>query len=231
MPTLSVAVIEDNAVQNGILVNALQGAGFAAVGFDSVESYEAANTPAPQIFLLDLNLPGEDGLSFARRLRVARPEAGIVMLTARDEMQQRRLGYDSGADIYLTKPSSLDEIIGALTALGRRLPQTMSTATEAPQSLTLDRRKLELSGPSGPVSVSVDEAEFLCQCALGPQGCISLDQFRAFLREGETLSKVALELRVVRIRKKLATAGIKGRSIASVRNFGYQLLVPIRRVD
>lgn len=230
MPTASVTVIEDNADLNGILVNALKGAGFSATGYTSVEGYEAAKAPTPQIFLLDLNLPGEDGLSFARRIRATRPETGIVMLTARDEMDQRRHGYDSGADIYLTKPSSVDEILGAMTALNRRLPQGTQAAPAAPQSLTLNRRKLEITGPAGPVSIGVDEAEFLYHCATGPEGRVSLDQIRAYLREGETSSKVALELKVVRIRKRLANAGIEGRSIASVRNFGYQLLVPIHLV-
>ncbi len=230
-PRHSVAVIEDNADLNGILVNALRAAGFDASGHPSVEAFETQGSAAPHIFLLDLNLPGEDGLSFARRLRATRPDTGIIMLTARDEMDQRRHGYDSGADIYLTKPSSVDEILGALNALGRRLPAGLPPRDEAPPApLLLNRRKLELTGPAGAVSLGVDEAEFLHHCATGPEGRISIDEIRAFLRDGDALSKVAIELKVVRIRKKLAAAGIEGRCIASVRNFGYQLLVPIRPV-
>lgn len=230
MTTISVAVIEDNADLNGILVNALQGAGYAATGHLSVEAFEARKGEAPQIFLLDLNLPGEDGLSFARRLRATHPDIGIIMLTARDEMDQRRHGYNCGADIYLTKPSSVDEILGAMTAITRRLPLGSRAPATTSEGLLLNRRKLELTGPAGAVSLGVDEAEFLHHCATGPEGRVSLDEIRAYLRDGETLSKVALELKVVRIRKKLAAAGIEGRSVASVRNFGYQLLVPIRLI-
>lgn len=225
----SVAIIEDNADLNGLLVNALRTAGFDASGHASVEAFEAASGPAPLIFLLDLNLPGEDGLSFARRLRVSSPDSGIIMLTARDEMDQRRHGYDSGADIYLTKPSSVDEILGALNALTRRLPLgAASRDRAAPAALSLNRRRLELTGPSAIVSLGADESEFLSHCAAGPEGRVSLDQIRTFLRDGDALSKVAIELKVVRIRKKLAAAGIEGRCIVSLRNFGYQLLVPLQ---
>ncbi|MBC2836903.1 response regulator transcription factor [Paragemmobacter straminiformis] len=229
LPRASVAIIEDNSDLNGLLVNALRTAGFDASGHTSVEGFEAHDGPAPLIFLLDLNLPGEDGLSFARRLRADRPQSGIIMLTARDEMDQRRRGYDSGADIYLTKPSSVDEILGALNALSRRLPLGAAQQGAADDAdLVLNRRRLELSGPSGTVSLGADEAEFLTHCATAPEGRVSLDQIRGFLRDGETLSKVAIELKVVRIRKKLASAGLGGRCIVSVRNFGYQLLVPLR---
>lgn len=230
-PRPSVAIIEDNTDLNGLLVNALRAAGFDASGHASVEAYEAAPSPAPLIFLLDLNLPGEDGLSFARRLRASRKDTGIIMLTAREEMDQRRHGYDSGADIYLTKPSSVDEILGALNALTRRLPLGAGAGDRVPaDELVLNRRRLELSGPSGTVLLGADEAEFLTRCASGPEGRVSLEQIRNALRDGESLSKVAIELKVVRIRKKLAAAGLEGRCIVSVRNFGYQLLVPLRLI-
>lgn len=227
----SIVVIEDNDDLNGILVNALRSAGFAARGAPSVEAFEADSAALPQIFLLDLNLPGEDGLSFARRLRASRPDTGIIMLTARDEMGQRSHGYDSGADIYLTKPSSIEEILGALRALVRRLPGKPSAGdgADAP-ALTLHHRKLDLVGPAGHVSLGVDEAEFLRICATDPEGRITFEQMRAFLRDGSALSKVALELKVVRIRKKIAAAGIEGRAVVSVRNVGYQLVVPILSV-
>lgn len=224
-----IAVIEDNTDLNGILVNAIHAAGYDATGHCSVETFEKSGTH-PHMFLLDLNLPGEDGLSFARRLRRSRPQAGIVMLTARNDMDQRKHGYDSGADIYLTKPSSVDEILGALRALARRIPvQGGAAPAEAqPESaVLLLPRKLEISGPSGSVAVSAVEAAVLAHCAADPDGRISVDAFNEILPDGGGLSKVAIELKIVRLRKKLVAIGIDGRSIGSVRNYGYQLLVPI----
>lgn len=226
---LRIAVVEDNTDLNGLLVNALRSAGFDATGHASVEDFERSGD-RPHIFLLDLNLPGEDGLSFARRLRGSAGDIGIVMLTARNDMDQRRSGYDSGADIYLTKPSSVDEILGALNALGRRLHTQGLTEgdTTAPPVLTLSPRKLEVTGPAGSVSITAAEAAVLAYCASDPNGRISLAAFGDILPEGAGLSKVAIELKVVRLRKKLAAAGFDGRSIGSVRKYGYQLLLPIK---
>ncbi len=227
--THSIAVIEDNTDLNGILVHAIRSSGFVCDGFASVEAF-ARSGQTPQIFLLDLNLPGEDGLSFARRLRSCRPAVGIVMLTARTEMEQRKHGYDSGADVYLTKPSSVDEILGALNALARRMTaQAMpAESVEMEQILVLSPRKLLLEGPAGSVSVNAGEAALLARCAADPEGRISLDAFNDLTPDGAHLSKVAIELKIVRLRKKLAAVGFDGRSISSVRNFGYQMLVPIR---
>ena len=224
-----IAVIEDNLDLNGILVHALQSAGYAASGYGSVEAFEMSGE-MPDVFLLDLNLPGEDGLSFARRLRTLQPDVGIMMLTARTEMEQRKDGYDSGADIYLTKPSSIDEILGALGALARRVGATGQhvVAHAEPEVLILSPRKLELAGPTGSVAVTAGEAAVLARCAEDPQGRISLDAFHELMPEGPALSKVAIEIKIVRLRKKLAAIGIEGRGISAVRNFGYQLLVPIR---
>ncbi len=223
-----IAVIEDNADLNGILVHALRAAGYAAEGHLTVEDLEAAEEQ-PDLYLLDLNLPGEDGLSFARRLRLTRPQAGIVMLTARNEMDQRRRGYDSGADIYLSKPSSVDEILGAIGALSRRLaPAGAPQPDEGQPVLVLSPRRLEITGPGGSVSVTAGEAAVLAHCAADPDGRISLDAFHDAMPDGRDLSKVAIELKIVRLRKKLAGIGFDGRSIGSVRNFGYQLLVPVR---
>lgn len=224
-----IAVIEDNTDLNGILVNALRSAAFDATGHASVEAFEQTGE-RPHIFLLDLNLPGEDGLSFARRLRRdAGEDVGIVMLTARNEMDERRSGYDSGADIYLTKPSSVDEILGALQALSRRIRTGGAPAGDgaAVPVLTLSPRKLELTGPAGSVPVSAAEAAVLAYCAADPEGRISLAAFAGIVPEGAGLSKVAIELKIVRLRKKLAAAGFDGRSIGSVRNYGYQLLLPV----
>ncbi len=248
-PRPLIAVIEDNTDLNGIIVNAIRSAGYAAIGHASVECFEQGGVPLadpgtepPHIFLLDLNLPGEDGLSFARRLRKSRPGVGIVMLTARNEMDQRRDGYDSGADIYLTKPSSVDEILGALGALTRRIGATTprdeqgggpmgrfaAAADPAETVLLLSPRKLELSGPNGSVAISATEAALLAHCAANPDGRISIESFADLMPEAGAISKVAIELKIVRLRKKLVAAGFDGRNIGSVRNYGYQLLVPIR---
>lgn len=89
-----ICVIEDNADLNALLVQTLQASDYRAYGAPSVEMFERLLLERqPDIFVLDLNLPGEDGTSFARRVRAKRPEAGIIMLTARNDMDERRKGY------------------------------------------------------------------------------------------------------------------------------------------
>ena len=108
---VKIIVIEDNADLNELLVEELVAEGFEATGHLSVEACTEAASQA-DLYLLDMNLPGESGLSFAARLRASRPEVGIVVLTVRTGSEIRTNSYDSGADIYLQKPCESAEIIG-----------------------------------------------------------------------------------------------------------------------
>lgn len=222
-----ICVIEDNADLNTLLVQTLQASGYRAYGAPSVETLERLLLERqPDIFVLDLNLPGEDGTSFARRVRASRPEAGIIMLTARNDMDERRKGYETGADIYLTKPSSVDELLGAVGALARRIGKALPSSgpTDA-DAITLNQRKLELGGPQGKVRLSAEEADILAAAAARPDGRISIEDIRTALNRGEDLSKSAIEIKIVRLRKKITEVGIADRAIASVRNQGYHLTV------
>jgi DNA-binding response OmpR family regulator len=73
------------------------------------------------MMVIDLNLPGEDGLSLTRRVRSSMPKTGIILLTARNALSQRLDGYESGADMYLTKPASIDELNGSIKAIYQRM--------------------------------------------------------------------------------------------------------------
>lgn len=222
-----ICVIEDNADLNALLVQTLQASGYRAYGAPSVEAFERLLLERqPDLFVLDLNLPGEDGTSFARRVRSRRPEVGIIMLTARNDMDERRKGYETGADIYLTKPSSIDELLGAVGALARRIgaaPQTETHATA--EGIVLNHRRLELTGPQGRVRLTAEEADILAAAAANPDGRVSIEEIRTALNRGEDLSKSAIEIKIVRLRKKISEAGIEDRAIASVRNQGYHLMV------
>lgn len=222
-----VCVIEDNADLNSLLVQTLAASGYTAYGVASVEAFERLLLERkPDLFVLDLNLPGEDGTSFALRLRQSRPDVGIIMLTARNDMDERRKGYETGADIYLTKPSSVDELLGAVRALARRIASAAhAPAPSETSGISLNHRKLELSGPQGRVRLSAEEADILAAAAGNSDGRISIEEIRAALNRGDDLSKSAIEIKIVRLRKKISEAGIAERAIASVRNQGYHLTV------
>ncbi len=119
---LNIIVVEDHDDLREVTVEALRGLGHEARGLACAEALDAALRAAPaDLLVLDLNLPGEDGIHLARRVRSARPEIGIIMVTVREQVRSRIEGYASGADLYLTKPTSLEELEAAIGALARRL--------------------------------------------------------------------------------------------------------------
>ena len=119
---MNILVIEDHEALREVTLSALGEMGHKARGISSAEALPAElESCVPHILILDLNLPGEDGISLAGRLRRMRPEIGIIMVTARNELTDKISGYESGADIYLTKPTSLEELAAAVNALSRRI--------------------------------------------------------------------------------------------------------------
>jgi DNA-binding response OmpR family regulator len=119
-----IAVVEDDAGLLADLVEFLQRGGFAVRGFDDAEAFFAVWPAMPfDLLVLDIVLPGMSGLEIARRVRAhdARNTTGIVMLTALDANADQVLGFNAGADVYLSKRSSLDVIEAACHGVLRRL--------------------------------------------------------------------------------------------------------------
>ena len=107
-------------------------------------------------------------------------------------------------------------------ALARRL---RSAAPSVPAAdLALNLRRLSLTGPAATVNLSSEEVDLVKLALESPRGRMSFDDIRGVLNRGENISKAALEIKIVRLRKKIADAGLATRSIASMRNFGYQAL-------
>lgn len=217
---LNIVIVEDHGDLRDSLLDVMAADGHHAVAFDSAESlWSGCSLGTVDILILDLNLPGEDGIAVARRVRAADPDIGIVMLTARGEPEERRIGYESGADIYLTKPSSPAELSSSVQALARRLTR----ARPDPRGLSLDRIAMTLTGPEGVVALSASEAELLAAFAGAPNNRLETAEIAAMIGGAESVSKATIEVRVVRLRKKLAAAGVPGQPINAVRNVGYQL--------
>ncbi len=121
---IQVAVCEDNDALRDILVSVLPKFGLRVFGVGSAEALDRLlQEREVDIVLLDLGLPGEDGLSAAARLRRERPNLGIIMLTARALLDDRIRGMNQGADLYFVKPVDMSELAASLTSLHRRLAQ------------------------------------------------------------------------------------------------------------
>lgn len=224
MAQLSVSVIEDDAVLLDVMVEVLRNAGHSALGFPSTdEFYERAEGPV-DILIIDLNLHGEDGLLFARRIRKTQPLTGIIMLTDRDGPSERIAGYMSGADLYLTKPASLTEILSAVQAVGRRKTKRID---HSQVTLNLRSRQLEFQDQS--VTLSDAEARMLTALARAADHRLEKWQLLEIARSDE-FTKGALEVRMARLRKKLGKINLPAGTIRPIRNFGYQLCIPLRLI-
>lgn len=224
---LKVTLIEDNIRLRETMEEFLRAEGHAVTAFASAE--EADGTAAlamAEVLVLDLNLPGESGISFAHRLRRRRPDLGIVMLTARTDPPQRQQGYEAGADIYLTKPSSPGELSAAIRSLVRRLlPSQPAPSAAGPATLRLNPATLMVVGPTSGLRLQVPEIELLRHFAAAPEGRLSLAAIHAAIGGGST--RGAAEVRITRLRKKLMLLGLDTNPIVAVRGFGYQLTQPI----
>ena len=117
----SVLIIEDEVNQSRILARVLEEEGFQAlVEYRGDRGLETAVASAPDAVVLDLSLPGMDGLRVCRELRARGLRMPVIMLTARDAVSDRVRGLDHGADDYLVKPFAIDELIARIRAHLRR---------------------------------------------------------------------------------------------------------------
>jgi DNA-binding response OmpR family regulator len=223
---LKILIVEDNDELRETLTDVLTLEGHHITSVDCAE-HVAEIPDGFDLFLLDLNLPGEDGLSLAKRIRMSHPAVGIIMLTARHLELDRKTGYDSGADIYMLKPASLQELCAAIQSLSRRLkPVTLTGA------ISLDYRNQVLQGLSGQsIQLTTSETALLNALCLSPdQKLENWQLIDLLLTEKVANEKATIELKIVRLRKKLTEAGAPSPTILSIRSWGYRLTTPIRVV-
>ncbi len=180
---LNVAVIEDNDELRDVMVDTLRSGGHRAIGMDSAEAMtDQSSGELIDILVVDINLPGEDGFSLARRLRAIQPRTGIILVTGRNRDSDRRAGFEGGADIFLTKPVSTEELTAAVASLKRRLDSAPSrqqacasmcagVSSPAPlDPLRYGHRKLRCSAPSPGRPTGGSRAGRSSRSSSGPAG-------------------------------------------------------------
>lgn len=226
---LNITVVEDHDALRAVTLEALRQHGHNVQGIACAEALddEAANSPA-DVFIIDINLPGEDGLSLSRRIRKGNPRAGIIMASGRTMVDDRIAGYDSGADVYLPKPVAIEELLAAVSSVQRRLELPQAGGEER-EDFAVDSRAMLLNGPKGSVVISRSELKMLS--AFSTSAGRQLEYWQLMEVLGHTpdeFRKATLEVKVVRLRKKLIEAGAGPRCLRSVRLVGYQLCVPLQ---
>ena len=229
--SLIVAVVEDHDDLRELTVNALTEQGHRVVGLSCAEEVAERLQGQPiDVFVLDLNLPGEDGLSLAQRLRQAQPHVGLVMLTARTSLDERLQGYQGGADVYLCKPIEVVELCAAVAAVGRKHLSSSTGGEDVAMGWSLDLKQMTLSGPNNAqVHMTHGDATLLQALITAPGRRLQFWQMGEALEgRSDALSKSNIEVRVARLRKKIAQVNGPSNAIQALRGEGYQLTVPVQ---
>jgi DNA-binding response OmpR family regulator len=225
---LSIVLVEDNDDLRELTADALREEGHRVVALTCAEELEdEAQGENPDVFLIDLNLPGEDGFSLSRRIRQAQPLVGIIIVSARSDVDDKVSGYDCGADLYLSKPVPYAELSAALQSFAKRLQTIKLVHSKAKGALKLVHT--QLSGPTGTAKLTPSEVKLLTAFARAPSGRLENWQLAEILQmDTQNFNKASLEVRIVRLRKKLQEAGAAPAALESIRSFGYQLTVPVQ---
>jgi len=226
---LNIIVIEDNDDLRESIVEMLSALGHRVLGLSCAEHLGDEGAQAQiDLLVVDLNLPGEDGVSLSRRLRRTQPGLRILMMTARDTVHDKVAGYEAGADIYLTKPVSIEELSAAVRSLGLRL-HTDQALQDSEVLLSVQIARLRAQGPLGSIELSPVEVALLTALARAPGQRLAYWQlFEIMNPRGDTASLTNLAVRMTRLRKKLSDIGVNGPTLQVLRHDGYQLCLPVK---
>lgn len=218
---MRVLVIEDDATLGPALQEFLAGQGYAVdlLG-DGEHVAGAVSAQSYDLLLLDLNLPGVSGLDVLRGLRRDGQQVPVLILTARDALEDRVAGLDAGADDYVTKPFELAELAARVRAFARRRTGQAQPHLEA-GPLVFDTVNREVRAAGRRVALSVRELSVL-EMLMGRVGrVVTKRQIVNSLSAWDAdFSENAVEVYVYRLRKRLEGSGA---SIQTVRGFGYLL--------
>jgi len=226
---MKLCIIEDNDAFRDTLAHVLTGHEFeVSTASDGVELDQLLRKLSFDAYIIDLNLPGEDGLSIASRLKRAYPDCFIVMITARDHLSDRTLGYDTGADIYMTKPVDVHELIAALKNIKRRWSQMSSSGTSTELVLRIGDLTLHSADGLQVVALTPTQALILRALAEAPQQQLEYWQLLEWLdKPMSDAAKKILEVHCAHLRRKLMAVGSAPPGIRAVRKVGYALLTPV----
>jgi two-component system OmpR family response regulator len=221
---MRILVVEDDSVLRDGLSRSLRNGGYAVeVADDGRLADQLLSVHSFDLVVLDLGLPGLDGLEVLRRLRRRASNVPVLILTARDSIVDRVNGLDVGADDYLVKPFELAELEARVRALMRRA-QSVSTARISHGALTLDTAARRAFVGEEALDLSAREVALLEALLLSAGRVVSKDQLADRLYGvSDEVGPNAIEVFVHRLRRKIEVAGV---SIRTIRGLGYLVEKP-----
>jgi two-component system, OmpR family, response regulator BaeR len=224
----TILIVEDEPKLAALLRDYLRAAGMESViverGDKAIEVFRETD---PSLVVLDLMLPGEDGISICRKLRET-SRVPVIMVTARVEEVDRLLGLQVGADDYVCKPYSPREVVARVQAQLRRQrwtePATQGGATgdEGMGPLVIDDQAMRANLADAVLDVTPAEFRILRQLTRRPGQVLSRDQLLDALHDdGRAVTDRAVDSHIRNLRRKLELAGAPGDPIRSVYGVGY----------
>jgi DNA-binding response OmpR family regulator len=236
-------VVDDEPELRSLLVEYFGRHGFAVEALaDAAAARAALAARTPALAILDIHMPGENGLSLARWMREAHPRVGLVMLTTASDTVDRVVGLELGADDYVPKPFELRELLARVRAVLRRAETTAAASAGAGPAgaaigpaaaassrrvafgaclLDLDERRL-LGADAKDIDISAAEFDLLALFARHPNRPLNRDQImeQAHNRGWDVFDR-SIDLRIMRLRRKIEKNPDKPELIKTVRNVGY----------
>ncbi len=214
---------DDNNIRN-FVIYALKNTGFDAEGFDHPDKFwEAMKQKKPDLLLLDIMLPGEDGISILQKLRSSSitKDMPIIMLTAKGTEYDKVLGLDSGADDYVAKPFGTMELISRIRALLRRTEKHADNDEYRMGELYLCPARHIIKVDDNNITLTLKEFELLCLLFRNKGVVLTRDEILTgvwgYEFDGESRT---VDVHIRTLRSKLGSAG---RFIETVRGIGYKI--------
>ena len=222
---MRILIVEDEKKIADYLKKGLEQESFAVdVAYDGKYGYDLASSESYDLIVLDLMLPGIDGLEICRRLRDHNNHSPILMLTARGKIEDKVTGLNTGADDYLAKPFAFEELLARIKALTRRPREALPTILKT-GNLTLDTNSYEVTRSEKEITLSKKEFSLLSYL-LRNKGKV--------VTKGQIISKVwdfdadvlpnTVEVYIGYLRSKIDKPfGKNNQLIQTVRGFGYKI--------
>lgn len=216
--------VEDDSNIRDLVVYILESTGLKACGFEDGKAFiEALAFETPELVLLDIMLPGEDGLTILKKLKSSSrtSEIPVIMLTAKGSEYDKVVGLDSGADDYITKPFGMMELVSRVKAVLRRTQKNTKERLYRIENLEMDVEKHKVKVDGQTVTLTLKEFEMLEKLVKNQHIVLTrdklLEEIWGYDFDGETRT---VDVHVRTLRQKLGSAG---ELIETVRGVGYRM--------
>ena len=225
---LKVLVVDDEVPLTGVVGSYLEREGFdVAVAHTGPDAVARARADSPVLIVLDIMLPGFDGIEACRQIRQF-SDAYIIMLTARDEEMDKVLGLSMGADDYLVKPFSPRELIARVRAMLRRpraAPDNTTTELYTIGTLTMDAQGRTLTLDGNEIELTRTEFDLLAAMMAHPRAVLTRRKLiDAVWGPGWYGDEHVVDVHIGHVREKIGDAAAEPRFIRTVRGVGYGMV-------